>query len=44
MNNERFAGIVGVTRSRISQFMKKFRKFGPIDYGGQELLSLVGTV
>ena len=35
ISQETLAGIVGTTRSRISQFMNKFRKLGLIDYNGQ---------
>jgi CRP/FNR family transcriptional regulator, cyclic AMP receptor protein len=46
ISQETLAGIVGTTRSRISQFMNKFRKLGLIDYNGQivvhnSLLSVV---
>jgi CRP/FNR family transcriptional regulator, cyclic AMP receptor protein len=35
ITQETLAGMVGTTRSRISQFMTKFRKLGYIDYNGQ---------
>jgi CRP/FNR family transcriptional regulator, cyclic AMP receptor protein len=35
ISQETLAGIVGTTRSRISQFMNKFRKLGLIDYNGE---------
>ena len=34
ISQETLAGIVGTTRSRISQFMNKFRRLGLIDYNG----------
>lgn len=34
LNQEMLAHIVGTTRSRINQFMNKFRKMGCIDYDG----------
>jgi len=35
ITQETLANMVGTTRSRISQFMTKFRKLGYIDYNGQ---------
>ena len=35
ITQETLANMVGTTRSRISQFMTKFRKLGYIDYDGQ---------
>ncbi len=35
INQETLANMVGTTRSRINQFMNKFRKLGYIDYNGQ---------
>ena len=35
INQEMLANMVGTTRSRINQFMNKFRKLGYIDYNGQ---------
>lgn len=35
VTQETLANMVGTTRSRISQFMTKFRKLGYIDYNGQ---------
>ena len=35
VNQEVLANMVGTTRSRINQFMNKFRKLGYIDYNGQ---------
>ena len=35
MNQEMLANMVGTTRSRINQFMNKFRKLGYIDYNGK---------
>lgn len=35
MNQETLAEMIGTTRSRVSQFMNKFRKMGFIDYDGQ---------
>lgn len=35
ISQEMLAGIVGTTRSRISQFMNKFPKLGLIDYNGE---------
>jgi CRP/FNR family transcriptional regulator, cyclic AMP receptor protein len=34
MSQETLAEMVGTTRSRISQFMNKFRKLGYISYNG----------
>jgi CRP/FNR family transcriptional regulator, cyclic AMP receptor protein len=34
ISQETLAEIVGTTRSRVSQFMNKFRKLGFIDYNG----------
>ena len=34
ISQETLAGMVGTTRSRVSQFMNKFRKLGLIDYNG----------
>jgi len=36
INQELLANMVGTTRSRVNQFMNKFRKMGYIDYGSQE--------
>ena len=46
VSQETLAEMVGTTRSRVSQFMNKFRKLGLIDYNGQivvhnSLLSVV---
>ena len=46
VNQEMLASMVGTTRSRINQFMNKFRKLGYIDYNGHikvntSLLSLI---
>lgn len=46
ISQETLAEMVGTTRSRVSQFMNKFRKLGFIDYNGQlqvhsSLLSVV---
>jgi CRP-like cAMP-binding protein len=46
VNQEMLASMVGTTRSRINQFMNKFRKLGYIDYNGRitvhrSLLNLV---
>jgi CRP-like cAMP-binding protein len=35
INQEMLATMVGTTRSRINQFMNKFRKLGYIDYNGK---------
>ena len=35
INQETLANMVGTTRSRINQFMNKFRKLGYIEYNGQ---------
>ena len=35
INQEMLANMVGTTRSRINQFMNKFRKLGYIDYNGK---------
>ena len=35
ITQETLANMVGTTRSRINQFMTKFRKLGYIDYDGQ---------
>ncbi len=35
INQETLANMVGTTRSRINQFMNKFRKLGYIDYNGR---------
>jgi CRP-like cAMP-binding protein len=35
VNQEMLASMVGTTRSRINQFMNKFRKLGYIDYNGR---------
>jgi len=35
INQELLANMVGTTRSRINQFMNKFRKLGYIEYNGQ---------
>lgn len=35
VNQETLAEMIGTTRSRVSQFMNKFRKMGFIDYDGQ---------
>lgn len=35
INQEMLASMVGTTRSRINQFMNKFRKLGYIDYNGK---------
>ncbi len=35
MNQEMLANMVGTTRSRINQFMNKFRKLGYIEYNGK---------
>jgi len=32
INQEHLAQMIGTTRSRVSHFMKKFRKLGFIDY------------
>jgi len=37
INQERLAQMVGITRSRVSHFMSKFKKLGFIDYKGPEL-------
>jgi CRP/FNR family cyclic AMP-dependent transcriptional regulator len=34
ISQETLAGMIGTTRSRVSHFMNKFRKFGCIDYSG----------
>jgi len=34
ISQETLAGMIGTTRSRVSYFMNKFRKFGFIDYNG----------
>ncbi len=34
ISQETLAGMIGTTRSRVSQFMNKFRKLGLIDYNG----------
>jgi CRP-like cAMP-binding protein len=34
ISQEALAGMIGTTRSRVSHFMNKFRKFGFIDYNG----------
>ena len=46
ISQETLAGLVGTTRSRISQFMNKFRKLGLIDYNGQIIVhnSLLSVV
>jgi CRP-like cAMP-binding protein len=46
VTQETLAEMIGVTRSRVSQFMSKFRKLGFIDYNGHlevhsSLLSVV---
>src|SRR4029079_19467148 len=35
ITQETFAAIVGTTRSRINQFMNKFRQLGLIEYNGE---------
>jgi CRP-like cAMP-binding protein len=35
INQEMLANMVGTTRSRINQFMNKFRKLGYIEYNGK---------
>ncbi len=47
ISQETLAEIIGTTRSRVSQFMNKFRKLGFIDYNGRHLevhSSLVSVV
>ena len=39
VNQETLASMVGTTRSRINQFMNKFRKLGYIDYKGQIIVN-----
>ena len=34
ISQETLAEMIGTTRSRVSQFMNKFRKFGLINYNG----------
>jgi len=34
INQENLAQRVGITRSRVSHFMNKFKKFGFVDYNG----------
>ncbi len=46
ISQETLAGLVGTTRSRVSQFMNKFRKLGLIDYNGKIIVhnSLLSVV
>ena len=40
INQEHLAQMVGTTRSRVSQFMNKFRKLGFVDYTGSGVLTV----
>lgn len=47
MSQETLAEMIGTTRSRVSFFMNRFRKFGFIDYNGGSMhahSSLVSVV
>ena len=42
VNQKSLAQMVGITRSQVSHFMKKFRKLGFIDYSGNGGLTVLG--